>query len=70
LASVTLNGITGHVPGIIPVTFAGLSVTFPESPVTLDRNTQQIAKLGATSLWTPQTLKADALLVQGQIACK
>jgi hypothetical protein len=40
LASVTLNGITGHVPGIIPVTFAGLSVTFPESPVTLDRNTQ------------------------------
>lgn len=32
---------SGHVPGILPVTFAGLSVTFPESPVTLGRNTQR-----------------------------
>lgn len=32
---------SGHVPGILPVTFAGLSVTFPESPVTLGRNTQE-----------------------------
>jgi hypothetical protein len=38
--SVTFVGISGHVAGILPVTFAGLSVTFPESPVTLDRNTQ------------------------------
>jgi hypothetical protein len=37
--SVTFVGISGHDAGILPVTFAGLSVTFPESPVTLDRNT-------------------------------
>ena len=34
------TGCSGHVAGIHPVTFAGTSVTFPESPVTLDRNTQ------------------------------
>jgi hypothetical protein len=27
-------------PESLPLTFAGLAVTFPESPVTLDRNTQ------------------------------
>ena len=32
---------SGHVAGTPAVTFAGTSVTFPESPVTLDRNTQQ-----------------------------
>ncbi len=39
MSSVTFVGITGHVAGIPPVTFADTAVTFPESPVTLDRNT-------------------------------
>jgi hypothetical protein len=37
---VTFVGISGHVAGTLTVTFAGTSVTIPESPVTLDRNTQ------------------------------
>jgi hypothetical protein len=49
-----LVGISGHVAGIPPVTFAGLAVTFPESPVTLDRNThwhmQVRARLGKGSV--------------------
>ena len=32
---------SGHVAGIPPVTFAGMSVTIPESPVTLDRDTHK-----------------------------
>ena len=32
---------SGHVAGIPPITFTGMSVTIPESPVTLDRNTQR-----------------------------
>jgi hypothetical protein len=40
LPAVTFVGISGHVAGIPAVTFAGTSVTIPESPVTLDRNTQ------------------------------
>jgi hypothetical protein len=40
LPSVTFVGISGHVAGILPVTFTGTSVTIPESPVTLVRNTQ------------------------------
>lgn len=39
---VTIAGITGHVPGISPVTFIGMSVTIPESAVTLDRNTHRV----------------------------
>ena len=35
----TFVGISGYVAGIPPVTFTGMSVTIPESPVTLDRNT-------------------------------
>ena len=31
---------SGHVPRIPSVTFTGMSVTLPESAVTLDRNTQ------------------------------
>ena len=40
MPSVTFAGISGHVAGILPVTFTGTSVTIPESPVTLVRNTQ------------------------------
>ena len=40
MPAVTFVGISGHVAGIPPVTFTGMSVTIPESPVTLDQNTQ------------------------------
>lgn len=57
---------SGHVPGILPVTFAGLSVTFPESPVTLGRNTHMrtdfVLDALEQALYARQPERDDALI--------
>lgn len=56
---------SGHVPGILPVTFAGLSVTFPESPVTLGRNTHQ----ALSSVKLPNLIWAAQVQMRRRLSC-